>query len=396
MRPEMRPNLVGNPAGAWFLAPEMRRLFLPLTFLILVAAIGFLWQHRFERSPGLRTIHLADLRATSPESPGVDWLGPATRPRLRLRVNPDDPQPVVTRLDLPEMHAVDLLHLRVQIAATNLMPGKQSWEDGRCIIEWHSPSGGVVWENNRVGSARHNSLGETQEWVTRPDHPPAIPALRLENLGTGGDFELPVFEATVVRETWLWKIGRWVVIAAWLAWAVAWIGASAGLIRPLLAATVWLVMGLYFVVPGPWKLYHSIGATFPIGTDIILRQEPAAHSRIVPPDPISSSPVPVESVGMIPDQGDFTLRLKLYAAKARPMLHIILLWTPTFLIACLVGAGPARSLAVILAFAIEVAQVAFGYGFDWVDVFDLACDAIGIALALLAHRHLKRLSLLVR
>lgn len=370
----------------------MRRLFLPLTFLILVAALGFLWQNRFERSPGFPTIRLADLRAATTQPTGVEWLGPATRPKLRLWVNPSDPRPVVARLELPGMHAVDLLHLRIQIAATNLMPGKQDWEDGRCIIEWHSPAGGAAWENNRLGSARHNTLGETQEWVTRPDRPPAIPVLRVENLGTGGDFELSVFEATVVRETWVWKIGRWVIMAAWLAWAVAWIGVKAGFIRPLLAATVWLVMGLYFVVPGPWKLYHSIVTPFQIGQEVTSSHVPVAR----PPDPISSSPMPLESVGEIPDQGDFTLRLKLYAAKARPMLHIILLWAPTLLIACLVGAKSARSLAVILALAIETAQVAFGYGFDWVDVFDLACDGTGIALALLAHRHLKRLSPWVR
>lgn len=374
----------------------MRRLILPLTFLSLVAAVGFLWQYRFERSPGLPTIRLADLRAATPQPPGAEWLGSEARPRLRLRVNSAHPKPMVTRLDFPGMQAVDLLHIRFQITASNLTPGKRLWEDGRCIIEWHSPSGGTAWENNPIGSARYNHLGDVVEWVTRPDHPPAIPALRVENLGINGDFELSVFEATVVRATWFWKIGRWVVMVAWLAWAVAWIGVGAGFIRSLLAATVWLVMGLYFVVPGPWKLYHSFGTSFCIGSESKSSLEPTTHPRITRPDTTSSRPTPLESVGKIPDQGDFTLRLKHYAAKARPMLHIILLWAPTLLIACLVGRRQACSLAVILAVAIEAAQVAFGYGFDWVDVIDLACDATGIAVALLAHRHLKRWSPFVR
>jgi glycopeptide antibiotics resistance protein len=97
----------------------------------------------------------------------------------------------------------------------------------------------------------------------------------------------------------------------------------------------------------------------------------------------------LESVGKIPDQGDFTLRLKHYAANARPLLHIILLFAPALATACLVGRKPARSLAIMFAFAIESAQLAFGFGFDWVDVFDLASDAVGIALALVAHSHLK-------
>lgn len=225
--------------------------------------------------------------------------------------------------------------------------------------------------------------------MTRPDQPPALPALRVENLGTGGDFELLVFEATAVRETWLWKIGHWLLMAAWLGWAVAWIGRKTNIIRSILAASAWLVMGLYFVVPGPWKSYHSIGPPFSIGKEV--SSQPRTTSSV----PISNIHTPLASVGEIPDQGDFTLRLKHYAANARPLLHIILLAAPTLLIACLVGAKSARSLAVILAVAIEVAQISFGYGFDWVDLVDLACDATGIALALLAHRYLRRLMPLI-
>lgn len=392
---EMLRILVGIQATTWFLAPAMRRLILPLAFLILVVAIGFLWQHRFERSPGFATLKLADLRPVMRASPGVEWLGPLTGPRLRLRVDPGHPRAVVARLDLPGIQAIDLLHLRFQIAATNLTPGKQDWQDGRCILEWHSPSGDVAWENNSLTSARHTVLGDIAEWVARPDHSPAIPVMRVENLGIGGDFELVVFEATVVRETRLWKIGRWIVMAAWLAWAVAWIGTGAGFIRSILAATTWLVMGLWFVVPGPWKLIHSIGSPFPIGAETTSHRQPVVDPRIVSSDPLSSSAAPLESVGEIPDQGDFTLRLKHYAANARPLLHILLLWGPTLWIACLVGRKPALSLALLLALAIEAAQVAFGYGFDWVDIFDLACDAAGIALALLVHWHLKRLAPMV-
>ncbi len=99
-------------------------------------------------------------------------------------------------------------------------------------------------------------------------------------------------------------------------------------------------------------------------------------------------PAALESVGKIPDQGDFTLRLKHYAANARPLLHVLLLFAPALAMACLVGRKPARSLAIMFALAIEAAQLAFGFGFDWVDVFDLASDAGGIGLALMAHSYL--------
>lgn len=392
MRPENHRILVGNRAATWLLASAMRRLILPGTFLILVVGIYLLWQYRFERSPGFPTIRLANLRAAAQPVPGVDWHGPETRPAVRLRVTPADPRIVVTRLDLPGMTALDLLHLRFKISSHQLTPGKQIWSDGRCIIEWHPQSSGGAWENNPIGSARWDQTPPVQEWVSRPDHPPATPALRVEHLGTGGDFELLLFEATVVRERWVWKIGRWVLMAAWFAWAIAWIGIRGGILRSLFAATVWLFMGLYFVIPGPWKLYHSMGAPFQIGPEIASSHHPVARPSAQP----TGSSVPLDSVGEIPDQGDFTLRLKNYAKHARPLLHSVLLFVPTLLIACLVGRRSALSLAVILATSIEAAQFAFGYGFDWTDLFDLACDASGIALALMAHRRLKRRSPLVR
>lgn len=372
------------------ISAEMRRYILPGTFFTLVAALYLLWQHRFERSPEFSTVHLSDLRANFRPAPGVEWQGSESQPELRLRVDPVHPRSVVTRLEMPGMQAMDLLHLRLQLAATHLIPGKRDWDDGRCIIEWHAPTGAREWENNPIASARFNHLGDVVEWVTSPDHPPAIPALRVENLGIAGDFVISRFEATVIRETLVWKIGRWVVMAAWLAWALAWIGYRATLIRSIIAATVWLVMGLCFVVPGPWKLIHSFGSSFAIGTEVISLQKSPAGPPLVLLDPRSDSSTPLESVGEIPDQGDFTLRLKRYATHARPFLHIILLWGPTLLIACLVGGKPARSLAVILALAIEAAQLAFGYGFDWVDAFDLVCDAIGIVLALRTHQYLKQ------
>ena len=76
--------------------------------------------------------------------------------------------------------------------------------------------------------------------------------------------------------------------------------------------------------------------------------------------------------------------MKLGIARARPLLHSLLLFAPALALALLAGRKPAVFLAIPLALAIELAQVAFGYGFDWIDVLDLACDAIGIALAMWA------------
>jgi glycopeptide antibiotics resistance protein len=68
----------------------------------------------------------------------------------------------------------------------------------------------------------------------------------------------------------------------------------------------------------------------------------------------------------------------------------MLLFGPTLVLAWLVGCKSAKSLALGLAVSIEAAQTAFGYGFDWVDVFDLFCDGLGIALAIWLYQKISR------
>lgn len=362
--------------------------------MILTVALYVLWQHRFERCPAFSTFNLADLRAITPQPACGEWGGPDSSPTFTLKVDPAHPGGVATRLALPIPEAVEFLELRFQLAANNLTPGKQLWEDGRAMIEWHFPAGGTTWENDAFGSARFDHVGRATESVTRPDHPPAIPILRIENLGTGGEFKVMKFEGTVLRERLIWKIGRWVLMAGWMFWVIAWLGfrRKNSLIRASLAAFIVLLTTVYFIVPGPWKTITPFGASFQIGEvsknanhtagtasplEIRLESMAAHRSKILKP------------VGKIPDKGDYTLQFKHYAEKARPILHAFLLFGPTLLLACLVGRKPALFLSIMLALGIEAAQVSFGYGFDRTDVIDLVCDGVGIVIALIAHRYLR-------
>jgi len=148
-------------------------------------------------------------------------------------------------------------------------------------------------------------------------------------------------------------------------------------------------MGIYFVVPGPWKSLHSFGIPFQIGEEIKIYQNTAALAsspESTTRKPRAGRPVVFESVGKIADTEDITLRIRYYTEKARPILHVLLLFGPTLLIACLVGRKPALTLGAIFAVGTEVAEFSFGYGFDRMDVFDLACDTIGIVLAIWVHR----------
>ena len=373
----------------------MRRVILAGSFLILLAILFVLWQNRFERTLGHPVLTLADLRVLAQPTPGVEWLGSDEAPRLRLRVDAAHPT-VVTRMELPEIGAVDFLHLRFQMTARNLTPGKELWDDGRCMIEWHAPSGGSTWENDPFGSVRYDDSGKATECVMRPENSPSIPALRIEHLGVSGDLEISQFEATVIRNRMVWKISRCFLIVALIAWLMAWIGFRGRdqAIRAWLAACVWTVMAIYFVVPGPWKLTHSFGAPFNLGEVVAspVKSNSLYDIKLATSEETKVESPVLKSVGKIPDKGDFALRVKHLVEKARPLLHAFLLFGPALVIACLVGRRSALSLMILMALCIEAAQVAFGYGFDRVDVLDLGYDGIGIAAALVVHHFLKRLA----
>jgi hypothetical protein len=141
-------------------------------------------------------------------------------------------------------------------------------------------------------------------------------------------------------------------------------------------------MGIQFAVPGPWKIERPLITAFELGdgVDGWMSGHVAPLVSSGSNAAISSGAVAVS--GRIPVRGGLALRIKLLAAQARPLLHVLLLMAPVFASALLVGRRPTLFLAVLLSFAIEGAQAAFGYGFDWLDVLDLLTDAAGIALGL--------------
>lgn len=376
------------------LSVAMRLRMLWVWFSVLVGVLLLIWQYRFERLSTSPTFRLADLKHHSALPPGVQWVEADGNPRLTLDAKPA-PGETVVRFELPFTEPIDFLHLKVGLSAIKLIPGNQWWQDGRGMIEWQPSDHGRALENDGFGSVRYDQSGGITEFVMRPDHPPAIPAMRLENLGNSGELQLLFFEATVLRERWIWKIGRWLLMVGWIAWVFVWIQhfGNRRTTRALLASIVWFLIGIYFVLPGPWKIQRPFGRSFELGA-------PAKYSQITIPSERSESTadqrLTVEnmhtskSVGEIPTKGDFALRLKQRAAHLRPLLHGLLLFGPTLLTACLVGRKPAQSLAMLIAIAIEAAQYAFGYGFDLKDILDLACNAVGIVLALAVHAYFKR------
>jgi hypothetical protein len=372
---------------------RMRRFYLTGSFFALLVALCALWTYRFERVSGFPTWQLADLRVAAPTIVGVEWLGAPDQPSLRLKVDEANPR-VAVRLAIPGSPAVEMLHLHFQMSANGLIPGREEWEDGRAMIEWHETGEGTGRENDPVGSVRHDERIELSDFVVYPLHAPAVPTLRLEHLGQSGEFDLSHLEITVVSERSIWKTGRWFLMCAWLVWGVACVRSWPAIPwrRAILASAIWVFMGIQFVVPGPWKNQRSMVSAFRLGNDSSMLcpgwSSTAGRSVIggISARPASGS---VAALGKIPDRGSFVLRVKHRIQQARPLLHALLFFAPTLVLLYMIGRNATWPMMGIQALAVEAAQIGFGYGFDWVDVADLITDAIGIALAIWLYGLLK-------
>ena len=374
---------------------SMRPLFLAVAFALLVGMVFFCWMHRFEYANGSHVVSLSDLRegeAVSADA-GVEWLGLGSKPSLRLNLSGAGSK-LVYRIRIPDIGRVQFLHVRISLRGDGLVPGKEIWEDGRVMLEWHQ-EGIDTWKVEALGSVRYNQSEHGDEFVARATKGGAVPVLRLEHLGQGGAFELQELELREVCETVWWRYGRWASAFAWLAWGCAVIRSwqKVPFVRTLAASAAFVTMGIIAVVPGQWKIQR------PLGTSFEIKENPQSVSPRVdssnsgdsrnPAVSSSSNTVlhdPQQPLGKIPVQGGILLKAKHYLPAFRPVLHILLISAPTLAMALLAGWRPALLLAVILSVAIEIAQTAFGYGFDRTDVIDLVCDALGIAAALATYQ----------
>lgn len=373
---------------------RMRRILLSVSFVALVAALVLLWAHRYQRIAGVPSWRLADLRPDAPEVAGLSWGGTPESPTLRLTRSAGDAPPAL-RLALPSAPVLEALHLRFRLSANGLTPGAEKWETGRFIIEWHLPDGQGAYEKDPVASIKDNKDNKDSGpvgFIAVPAKGPAVPAIRLEHLGANGAFELSDLEITAVQERGIWKYGRWFLALAWLAWFATCIRGWPGVKcwQALAAAVICLLMAIEFVIPGPWKIKSPLLAMdFRLGPASIETPPPAQAPPLVEvPASLRISSGPVAPSGNILAQGGLTLRLRMMLKPLRTLLHVALLAVPTFAFACLLGRRRAVRLAALIAIAVECAQSAFGYGFDWRDIADLAFDGIGIWLALWLHRRL--------
>jgi hypothetical protein len=358
---------------------------LPLALLLLLAGTWLAWQHRFEIDPAHPHLSLGDLSRDAVLDPGVSiYRTPAGTTEVILRAdNPSNP--VVQLLPLPLSEEVEFLMFDIAVKAEGLVPGPTPWSDGRMMIEWHPADHPL--EAQYLTSSRADDASETVCMVTCPAHGPAIPILRLENLGSSGSFHLKHCRIDVVRETAWWRIGHWLLLGAWFTWAAAvaaW-GRTSGLGGALLAAALWVFCATQWAVPGPWGSIRPLAPLFAIG-EVKGRAVLSVPARTASPSPAATTNAkPPRSLGELPFGGSLLLEIKDHIKQARPLFHSLLFLGPTLAFVFLIGRWRSVLFSALLAGAIEWSQYLFGFGFDESDLFDLSFDALGVALALLVH-----------
>ena len=375
----------------------LRGFLLIVMFALLVAATLAGWSRRFEMRPDVAVWRLGEDAEWSARA-GLAWAGEGKG--WEFRVSDGIPR-IVAFLALPETHRSGLLHAAVRMDCEDLEVGAMPWEDGRLFLEWRDPGDGSRLGIDTLGSVRSGMPPVRDESVFRPPVEGAIAVLRVEHLGSRGMMRIGHLELRAVRESAAWRFTPWLLGLGWFGWLAAACRhlASPGLHswwRAVPAAAAVMVFAHFFILPGPWKAVRPFGIPFHL--PVAAGEVPVAGfsgpaARAAEPAPLEGSAPAVgeaSSLGKIGVQGGLVLKIKHALQWIRPVLHALLLAAPAWLLACLCGRRAALWVCVMLSLGVESAQMAFGYGFDWVDVFDLFCDAAGIAVGLWIHRNLPR------
>lgn len=374
----------------------MRREFLPilpLAFLLLLAGTWLAWQHRYEIDAAHPHLTLRELGEGLAMEPGAMWEGGASGAPELVLGGGGGALPVVQLLPLRLSGPVESLMFDFTVEAKGLKPGSMPWSDGRLMIEWHLADGRMVPEY--LASAREDNPAEMPCVVADSPHGPAMPVLRMEHLGSSGSFRLSHCRIDVVRESVWWKIGRWLLIGGWFAWAATIAGwrRTSGLGRPLLAAAVWLFCAALWAVPGPWALNRPLAPRFAASEPAaraVFTVAPAPPQNSIPSQTAAAAAAPVQSLGELPVGGSPLLEIKKRLLQARPVFHVLLFFGPALVFALLIGRVKSLIFTALLAGGIEWAQYLFGFGFDSSDWLDLSFDALGMTLALWTHARLCR------
>lgn len=335
----------------------MRRAFLlVITFFGLIATTVFVWNRLHQRSPG-------------------------------IHIKLDQPSPEVAHSLADQSRAIDLslsdslkceqILIGFSFSAQNLTRGPEDWQDGRLHLEWLDAKGGML-ERHFLASCYGNTLSAAPALIVAG--PPEAKGLRIhiENLGLSGTCRLDSFHAQAVRPRPSFVLATSCLSLAWIIWASSIAGSFRNL-SCLLAGIIWFTVAWQTVLPGPWPFkLPLLGEFHGVEGSSVPEKLQETDFRKAP-----SYPGSIENPNLL-------LRWKIELQALRPILHGLLFFAPSLALLYLIPWPRAAILAFSLAALVEWSQWAIGYGFDRTDLLDLATDATGITLAILAWKALER------
>ena len=334
--------------------------------------------YRYKSLGADQRITLAGLKLHNSKLPeGADWIEDSDGLALRVRSGIARSHTAI-KFRLPLTEPVEALHLRLDMSGQRLIRGKDIWEEGRVLIQWLPPDASKEAVIDGVSAVSDNEEKHDVSVVVRPPQNTGFPVMLIENLGDGGDLLISGLEISLVKQRSGWLLVDGAMITLWILWLV---GVMAGrkkmtLIRRSSAAGVWVVLGVLFAFPGPWKTLHPMFVPFALEakTDGSY-EEPSKEldtSRLL---------VSYDAADKMDAQEGLIIHIRHQLKKLRPLLHIGFVFFATIGFLWLVGVTRAIWLSAGLVVAIEACQFGFGFGFDWQDVSDLICGVIGIFFA---------------
>jgi hypothetical protein len=356
-------------------------------FFLLVHA----WNHQFEPAPDGDVVSFADLQ----------WLSEPTQEMKRnhhsLSITAGGEIRHAT-FALPCKVTSDYLFICLSAQAKELMAGDEIWQDGRTYFEWLTP------ENKRAAvsylhSARDNTTSRVS-YAIRVPKGDLRPVLRIENLAKQGDYLIQEILITPAQHTRLWK---WMAPSIMVAFVVLISSLLAhrglpSLPRRLTAASVTVIMGYFFMIPGPWPQIKGLGQSLvwqqPQTKPTSLTEQSHKITTLTQQETwntatSSNQPLPPPPQNaQLPEPENLVLRAKKAFQSIRPFLHFTLLFFPVWIVSYSVGTKRGLLLGLAMAIGIESAQWLFGYGFQEDDLRDLFADACGIAMAGFCHHRL--------
>lgn len=334
---------------------------LTVAFCLLALATSKIWNKRFQTEPDRAHVSLYDSQG-----------GP-------LRIERKMGEAAIARsIDLPIGGPVDFLHIKFSFRAVNLVGSAEKWEGGRLMVDWYGRDGHLVAHDTLVSLEGYDENTQSTEMVVPSKISELYPSLRVEHLGLSGAMEIHDLQAYAVRERGGFQ---WFVFGLLILWSV-WIYGFVGLLakvccfRKVLGSMMLLGMGWLLAVPGPWAYPRAIGGSFDTG---LLPDEQVTVIFSPLDKKIANS---LEPLGEMPVQGSWLVKVKIALSFLRPVLHVLLFAAPAFAMAMCCGPRCSWWSISMIAILVEVAQFGFGFGSDWIDLFDLLIDWLGIGAAL--------------